>query len=136
LQAKERGAASAGASSVMIKSKFTRSEFVVLSSDHSKSRALSPLLSIKYREEIVAELDETGHYKPRRSASSVVACNVQFHKLPQHAVVSCCKQRKSSSSYGEPRKCSGQEIIRRMELLLENQMRLQEQYSQSQRRRN
>jgi hypothetical protein len=43
-----------------------------------------------------------------------------FIKLPQHAVVSCCKERKSSSSYGESRKCSGQEIIRRMELLLEN----------------
>jgi hypothetical protein len=54
LQAKERGAASAGASSVMIKSNFTRSEFVVLSSDHSKYPALSPLLCIKYREEIVA----------------------------------------------------------------------------------
>jgi hypothetical protein len=47
-------------------------------------------------------------------------------KLPQHAVVSCCKERKSSCSYGEPRKCSGQEIIRRMELLFENQKRLQE----------
>jgi hypothetical protein len=50
LQAKERGAASAGASSVMIKSNFTRSKFVVLSSYHSKSLALSPLLCIKYRE--------------------------------------------------------------------------------------
>ncbi|CAM6063607.1 unnamed protein product [Sphagnum tenellum] len=40
----------------MIKSNFTRSEFVVLSSDHSKSPALSPLLCIKYREEIVAGL--------------------------------------------------------------------------------
>jgi len=54
LQAKERGVASAGASSVMIKSNFTRSEFVILGSDHSKSPALSPLLCIKYREEIVA----------------------------------------------------------------------------------
>jgi hypothetical protein len=54
LQAKERGAASAGASSVMITSNFTRSELTVLSSDHSKSPALSPLLCIKYREEIVA----------------------------------------------------------------------------------
>jgi hypothetical protein len=54
LQAKERGAASAGASSVMITSNFTRSELVVLSSNHSKSPALSPLLCIKYREEIVA----------------------------------------------------------------------------------
>jgi hypothetical protein len=50
LQAKERGAASAGASSVMIKSNFTRSKFVVLSSYHSKSPAFSPLLCIKYRE--------------------------------------------------------------------------------------
>ncbi len=40
------------------------------------------------------------------------------------------------SSYGEPRKCNDQEIIRRMELLLENQMHLQEQYSKSQWRRN
>jgi hypothetical protein len=54
LQAKERGAASAGASSVMIKSNFARSEFVVLNSDHSKSLVPSPLPCIKYREEIVA----------------------------------------------------------------------------------
>ncbi len=60
-----------------------------------------------------------------------------FIKLPQHAVViSCCKERKNSSSYGEPRNCSGQEIVRHMELLLENPTRLQQQYSQSQRRRN
>jgi hypothetical protein len=59
-----------------------------------------------------------------------------FLQLPQHTVVSCCKERKSSSGYGEPRKCNGREIVRRMELLLENQMRLEEQYSQSQRRRN
>jgi hypothetical protein len=50
LQAKERGVASAGASSVMIKSNFTRSKFVILSSYHSKSPALSPLMCIKYRE--------------------------------------------------------------------------------------
>jgi hypothetical protein len=54
LQAKERGVASAGVSSVMIKFNFTRSEFVILGSDHSKSPALSPFLCIKYREEIVA----------------------------------------------------------------------------------
>jgi hypothetical protein len=60
-----------------------------------------------------------------------------FIKLPQHAmVISCCKERKNSSSYGEPRKRRGQEIVRHMELLLENQTRLQQQYSQSQRRRN
>jgi hypothetical protein len=60
-----------------------------------------------------------------------------FIELPQHAVViSCCKERKNSSNYGEPRKCSGQEIVRHMELLFENQTRLQQQYSPSQRRRN
>jgi hypothetical protein len=42
----------------MIKSNFTSSEFVVLSSDRSKSPALSPLLCIKYREEIVVGVPE------------------------------------------------------------------------------
>jgi hypothetical protein len=111
LQAKERGVASAGASSVMIKSNFTRSEFVILGSDHSKSPALSPLLCIKYREEIVAGV-------PKRKLMWLVMSS--FIKLPQHAVVSWCKEGKSSSSYSESRKCSGQEIIRRMKLLLEN----------------
>jgi hypothetical protein len=80
LQAKERGAASAGASSVMIKSNFTRSEFVVLSSDHSKSPALSPLLCIKYREKIVAGV-------PQRKQAQLWLVMSSFIKLPQHAVV-------------------------------------------------
>jgi hypothetical protein len=115
LQAKERGAASAGASSVMIKSNFTRSEFVVLSSDHSKSPGLSPLLCIKYREEIVAGVP---------SSSSVVACNVQFHQAPTTCDGLLLQGEEECSSYGAQRRCSGQEIIRRMELLLENQTRL------------
>ncbi len=69
LQAKERGAASAGASSVMIKSNFARSEFVVLNSDHSKSLAPSPMLCIKYREEIVAGV-------PQRKLSCGLQCPV------------------------------------------------------------
>jgi hypothetical protein len=69
LQAKEREAASAGASSVMIKSNFARSEFVVLDSDHSKSLAPSPLLLIKYREEILAGV-------PQRKLSCCLQCPV------------------------------------------------------------
>jgi hypothetical protein len=48
LQAKERGVASAGDDQVQLH------KVVILGSDHSKSPALSPLLCIKYREEIVA----------------------------------------------------------------------------------
>ncbi len=65
LQANERGAAS----SVMIKSNFARSEFVVLNSDHSKSLVPSPLLCIKCREEIVAGV-------PQRKLSCGLQCPV------------------------------------------------------------
>jgi hypothetical protein len=69
LQAKERGVASAAASSVMIKFNFARSEFVVLDSDHLKSLAPSPLLLIKYREEILAGA-------PQRKLSCGLQCPV------------------------------------------------------------